>query len=264
MNLKFNYRTLVLLACLLIEPSAHLLAQTEEQKLTATILHLDSAFWNSYNTCDTAAFKNFIADDIEFYHDKGGITMGGQPLIESLKRNICGGENRIRREAIASTVHVYPMHNGNEIYGALISGEHLFYITEKGKRENLTGHASFTQLWQVKNGLWKMTRILSYNHHEAEYVSKRKEIVLTFKLLDQFTGNYKSSKSGTMTVTRESKTLILKGGSNNYTLYPITNNSFFTKERDLVFEFVKDGSEKVVKMVVKENGMVEDELGRMR
>jgi hypothetical protein len=264
MNFTFNHRLLVLLACLLIGPSAHLLAQTEEQKLTASILHLDSAFWNSYNSCDTAAFKNFVADDVEFYHDKGGITMGAHSLIESLKKNICGGENRIRREAIASTVHVYPMHSGNEIYGALISGEHLFYITEKGKREKLTGHASFTQLWQMKNGVWKMTRILSYNHHEAEYENKRKEIVLPLKQLDQFIGNYRSSKSGTMTVTRDNKTLVLKGGSNSYILYPMTNNSFFTKERDLVFEFVKDGKVKVVKMVVKENGVMEDELGMVR
>jgi len=247
---------------LLSVSSSQVSAQTEEQKLTATILHLDSAFWNAYNTCDTAAFKNFITDDVEFYHDKGGITLGGKTLIESLDRNICGGETRIRREAIPGTVHVYPMHSGNEIYGALISGEHLFYITEKGKSENLTGHASFTQLWQIKNGVWKMSRILSYNHHQAEYVNKRKEIALTGKQLDQYPGTYKSSKSGTMTVTRNNNVLLLKGGNNSYTLYPMSNDSFFTKERDLVFEFVKDGGGKLMKMVVKEKGVVEDELGK--
>ena len=65
-------------------------AQTEQQKLTATILHLDSAFWNAYNNCDTAHFKDFVTDDVEFYHDKGGITSGATALIESLNKNICG------------------------------------------------------------------------------------------------------------------------------------------------------------------------------
>jgi hypothetical protein len=258
--LKFYLLATVLLSISTLPASA----QTEEQKLTATILHLDSAFWNAYNTCDTAAFKNFFSEDVEFYHDKGGITLGEKALIETLNVNLCGGENRLRREAIPSTVHVYPMHKGNEIYGALISGEHLFYLTEKGKQERLTGHASFTQLWQIKNGVWKMSRILSYDHHEAEYVNKRKEIVLTAKQLDQFIGTYKSSKSGTMTVIRNNTVLILKGGNNSYTLYPMSKDSFFTKERDLVFEFVKDGSGKVVKMRVKEKGVVEDELGRVK
>src|SRR4026207_1415998 len=89
--------TVVLTVC-----SAHVFAQTAQQKLTATILHLDSAFWNAYNHCDTALFKNFLTDDVEFYHDKGGITMGAKALIESLNRNICGNVNsRLRREAVA-------------------------------------------------------------------------------------------------------------------------------------------------------------------
>ena len=247
--------TIVMAAC-----SAHVFAQTEQQKLTATILHLDSAFWNAYNSCDTAQFKNFFTDDVEFYHDKGGITMGAKPLIESLNKNICGNVNsRLRREAVAGTVKVYPMQNGNEIYGAIISGEHLFYRTEKGKPENQTGAANFAQLWQLKNNTWKMTRILSYNHHESENVT-RKEIELPANQLDQLSGTYKSARSGTMTVTRENKVLILKAGNQSYTVYPQSATSFFTKERDLLFEFVKDAAGKPLKIIVKEHGTVADEL----
>lgn len=235
-------------------------AQTGQQ-LTATILHLDSAFWNAYNNCDTAHFKDFVTDDVEFYHDKGGITTGSKALIESLDKNICGNvAYRIRREAVAGTVKVYPMQNGNELYGAIISGEHKFYITEKGKPEYQSGVANFTQLWQLKNGVWKMSRILSYNHHEPDYVNTRKEIELTDHELDQLTGTYKSERSGTMTIEKSNKVLLLKGGNNTYTLYAQTAASFFSKERDLVFEFVKDVAGKPVKMIVKENGAVADEL----
>ena len=255
----FFYSTLCLI--ILAACSAPAFAQTEQQKLTATILHLDSAFWNAYNTCDTVHFKDFVTDDVAFFHDKGGITSGAAALIESLNKNICARvDQRLRREAVAGTVKVYPMQNGNETYGAIISGEHKFYITEKGKPEYQSGVANFTQLWQVKNGVWKMTHILSYNHHEPEYVTTRQEIELPAHQLDQLSGTYKSAQSGTMTVTRENKVLLLKGGNNTYTLYPLSGTSFFSKERDLIFEFVKDVAGKPVKMIVKEHGAKADEL----
>src|SRR5664279_3690953 len=148
--------------------SATAFAQTEQEKLTATITRLDSAFWKAYNNCDTAQFINYLTDDVEFYHDKGGITIGAKALIESLNKNLCSNVNyHLRREAVAGTVKVYPMQNGNEIFGAIISGEHVFYITENGKAEYLDGDANFTQLWLLRNGNWKMSRILSYNHHAA-------------------------------------------------------------------------------------------------
>lgn len=77
---------------------------------------------------------------------------------------------------------------------------------------------------------------------------------------EQLTGTYKSSQSGKMTVTKEKKIIILKYGDNNiYTLYPRAANSFFTKERDLVFEFISDARGKPVKMIVKEHGTLADE-----
>ena len=237
------------------------MAQTEQQKLVATILHLDSAFWNAYNNCDSAHFKDFVTDDVEFYHDKGGITLGAKALIESLNKNICGDANhRLRREAVAGTVKVFPMQNGNEIYGAVISGEHGFYMTEKGKPEFQSGVANFTQLWQLKNGVWKMTRILSYNHHEPGYINTRKETALTADELNQLAGTYKSAQSGAMTVARENQVLILKSGNNSFTLYPQSPTLFFTKERDLTFQFVKDAAGKPTRMIVNEHGAKADEL----
>jgi hypothetical protein len=175
-----------LCALVLAASSAYGFAQTEEQKLTATILHLDSAFWNAYNSCDSAHFKDFFTDDVEFYHDKGGVTTDAKSLIEALNKNICGNANsHLRREAVAGTVKVYPMRNGDQMYGAIISGQHGFYITEKGKPEFHSGDADFTQLWVLKDGVWKMSRILSYNHHEPEYKNTLQEIELPAQQLEQ-------------------------------------------------------------------------------
>ena len=231
-------------------------AQTSQEKLTAEILHLDSAFWNTYNNCDTTAFKNYFTDDVEFYHDKGGVTTTAASLVESLNKNLCGNSNyRLRREAVAGTVNVYPMQKGNEIYGAVISGEHLFYITTDGKPEFLDGQALFMDLWLLKNGTWKMARIISYNHHPAEY----QEIEAPPEKLDALTGSYLSPQFGAVSVERKDSILLLKAGNETYNLYPKSYTEFFTKGRDLVFKFVMSSS-KPEKIMVYEHGVVADEV----
>ncbi|HTL55496.1 MAG TPA: nuclear transport factor 2 family protein [Candidatus Limnocylindrales bacterium] len=143
-------------------------AETEEQKLTTLILEQDRLFWNAYNTCDLESFKKFFTDDVEFYHDQGGVTLGVNALTETVRTNLCGSNpRRVRREAVPGSVKVFPLRNGMEIYGAIISGEHLFYVTEPGKKEKLQGRANFTHLWLIKNGAAKMARVLSFNHHPA-------------------------------------------------------------------------------------------------
>ena len=78
-----------------------------------------------------------------------------------LKKNF-EGERRVRRELAKSTLEVYPIKD----FGAVETGIHRFYATEKGKQEQLSSEAKFVQLWQRKDGKWKITRIISYGHKE--------------------------------------------------------------------------------------------------
>jgi hypothetical protein len=235
-------------------------AQHAEEKLTVTILHKDSLFWNAYNNCDADAFKSFFTEDVEFYHDKGGATLGIDNLIASFKNNLCGNPNfRLKREVVVGTTKVYPLKKNDTIYGAILTGEHVFYINEAGKPEYIDGQANFTHLWLLKNVEWKMARVLSYDHHPATYINKRKEITLDENTLRQFTGNYKSQNFGNMQVLVESKTLILQTSNGKFLLHPETKNLFFAKERDLTFEFVKKDN-KIEKIIVRENGNIAEEL----
>ena len=236
-------------------------AQTSADSVTAVILHLDSGFWNAYNHCDTSAFKNYLKDDVEFYHDKGGVTTGAAALIESLEKNLCSNTNyHLRREAVAGSVKVYVMKQNNETYGAVITGEHLFYVTQGGKPEYLDGDANFTHLWLLKDNVWKMSRILSYNHHAPAYINTKKEIHLSNAELDKLTGTYSSAQSGKLKLKRQDDVLVLYDDKNSYTLYPQSSTSFFTKDRDLVFNFIIDASGKPQKIIVKENAAAVDEL----
>lgn len=139
--------------------------EKNEAEVLREVLYLDSMFWQHYNACNADAMRSFITDDLEFYHDKGGVTNGADKLIEITKRNLCSNDNfRLRRDVVPGTVELFPMHNNNILYGAVLSGHHVFYILEKGKEPQLDGLARFTHLWLKTENGWKMSRILSYDH----------------------------------------------------------------------------------------------------
>jgi hypothetical protein len=150
-----------LLALALASPAR---AQTDEA-VSETILSLDTSFWRAYNDCDLEGMSAFFTEDVEFYHDQGGPMLGLPSLVEALKRGVCGDPaSRTRREAVPGTVHVFVMHDGGKVYGAVFSGDHRFYVRAPGGPERLTGVARFTHLWLLRNGTWRMARILSYDH----------------------------------------------------------------------------------------------------
>lgn len=55
------------------------------------------------------------------------------------------------------------------MYGAIQSGEHQFFIREKGKEDAIGGQAKFTTVWTKKNGNWMMSDILSYDHGDPNH-----------------------------------------------------------------------------------------------
>ncbi len=163
-NLKISILILFMLSLFSIQS----FAQANEQEITKTIITRDSLFWNAYNTCDIESLPQFITDDVEFYHDKGGITFGQKNLVNSIANNICGNKNyKVRREAVANTIKVYLLKKGNDVYGAIINGDHYFYENIPGKTEKRVGLAKFTDLWILQNNTWQMSRILSYSHGPA-------------------------------------------------------------------------------------------------
>jgi hypothetical protein len=112
-----------------------------QAELEKTIVTLDTALFAAYNQCDLDKFASFIADDVEFYHDKGGVTLGREALTESIKKNICG---RLTRELVPGTLQVYPMKG----YGALEIGSHCFHHTGQQAIET-AGEAQFIHFTAV-------------------------------------------------------------------------------------------------------------------
>jgi ketosteroid isomerase-like protein len=127
-----------------------------QAELDKAVAALDAALFDTYNRCDLEKFAKFFTDDVEFYHDQGGLSLGKQKLVDSIQKNICGGD--VRRELVPGSLEVYHM-NG---YGAVEIGVHRFYHP---KTNSPAGEAKFVHLWQYKDGAWKITRVISFDHH---------------------------------------------------------------------------------------------------
>lgn len=250
----------VKLSLVLLLLTLPLIAQNEKETLDATIRHEDAKFWDAYNRCDVTEMSQFFWPDFEFYHDKGGLTVGLAPFVEQLKSRLCGKPNfRLRREAIPETVKVYPLQKNGATYGVVLSGEHYFYVNDNAKPEYRDGIARFFHVWLLKDGTWKMARAISYDHRDAPHENTRKEITIQPELLDRYAGKYDAPKTGRITVARVNNLLILTiGDDKKLELHPESENTFFTADRDLTFEFVTTGA-KVSKIIVREHGAVVEE-----
>jgi len=123
------------------------------QHLYDTIVHLDSIFFDAYNNCKLEICSSLISDDIEFYHDKGGLSTSKKDIIDGLKNNICG---KVTRELVKGSIEVYPINN----YGAVQIGLHKFHNNQE-KPGTPSNAGKFIHTWHYKNGNWKLTRIIS-------------------------------------------------------------------------------------------------------
>lgn len=116
------------------------------------IEELDSIFFTAYNTCDLNQQSELISEDIEFFHDKGGLSTSKSDIIEAMKNNICG---KVTRELIKGSIEVYPIHN----YGAVQIGYHKFFNNQEPNA--ISNPSKFITIWKNANDTWQMSRIVS-------------------------------------------------------------------------------------------------------
>ena len=126
------------------------------QELYQEIAKQDSLLFNAFNTRDIDLFKTMFTEDLEFYHDKGGLT-GYEHTIDFLKTT-AQGNNQLKRELVKGSLEVYPIPG----YGAMEIGMHRFCHLDNGKQS--CGTFKFVHIWKKKDNQWKITRVISYDH----------------------------------------------------------------------------------------------------
>lgn len=115
--------------------------------------------------CDPTALRALVTDDFEFFDDRGGLVATNGDAFVAQYAGRCSGRDapdawRSRREALAETIQIFPI---NE-YGAVETGEHVFYERQGEGEERRVGRARFAQMWKLDGDSWKLARVFSYDH----------------------------------------------------------------------------------------------------
>lgn len=154
-------RRILLLAALLTPSIGAVNSQTgtsveAKDNLYQTVASLDTVLFEAVNRCDLEKLGTLVTDDLEFYHDRSGLAVGKQVFLSSVKNNICG---KMSRELVPGSLEVYPLKG----YGAIEIGIHRFH--HPGHDDVWpVGEAKFIHIWQYKDGVWKLSRVISYDH----------------------------------------------------------------------------------------------------
>jgi hypothetical protein len=160
---------------LLLLASATAFAQNGGSKLFETMQALDTQLFEAANHCDYEKLNAMVDENLEFYHDLGGLMLGKQAFLDSIKNNTCGV---MVRELVPATLEVYPVKD----YGAIEMGVHRFHhpghekefptarqlgmtrFLDPGATEWPVGQAKFLHIWRLNDGNWKLARVVSYGH----------------------------------------------------------------------------------------------------
>ncbi len=119
------------------------------------LARMDSLLFDyGFVSCDAEAADTLVTRDVEFYDDRGGLSVGDavRESFRSLAGN-CPAGNGVRRVLLKGSLEVYPL----EGVGAVQMGIHHF--VEKGASTSLI--ARFIHTWKRVDGNWKLARIIS-------------------------------------------------------------------------------------------------------
>jgi hypothetical protein len=130
--------------------------------LFGTISRLDAEFFDAFNHCSSPEqlekHASYLNADVEFYHDKGGVSWTRRDYIQKTRTNVCGN---FRRVLTPGSLEVFPIAG----YGAIEDGHHTFCAIKSGK---CFGEAKFLIVWHHSRSGWEITRIFSYGHRAIE------------------------------------------------------------------------------------------------
>jgi ketosteroid isomerase-like protein len=134
-------------------------SQDSSASIQGTVAGLDAALFDAVNHCDMPKVASFWADDAEFLHDKSDPMYGRDAIVTSIKNNLCG---KVVRELVPGTMEVSPLQG----YGAVETGVHRF-LHPGTQDHGVVGEAKFIHVWKKTPQGWKITRVISYDHHTA-------------------------------------------------------------------------------------------------
>lgn len=116
------------------------------------IVAKDKEYFDAYNACDMEKQRSLYSEDLEFFHDKGGLSTSKQEVLSSIEKNICG---KVTRTLIEGSIEVYPIND----YGAIEIGYHKFYNNQEPNAKSKP--SKFIVVWKNENEKWYISKVIS-------------------------------------------------------------------------------------------------------
>ncbi len=140
---------------------------SDNSALYQSIMRMDQQlFEQGFNRCQLNTTAELVNNELEFFHDQGGMQNRAQFLL-AMKNNVCGNpEGKPVRTLIAGSTKIFALQNNGVLYGAVQQGEHRFHL--KGSNTAKAGYtiAKFTHVWLLDNGKWTLKTAISYDHQQ--------------------------------------------------------------------------------------------------
>lgn len=130
--------------------------RTADSHLHDEIASLDRIMFDAFNRHDIVDLMAFFGEDLEFFHDTGG-RLGYTQVRDGFQSNFVKNDG-LRRDLVPGSLEVYPIQG----YGAIEVGAHRFCHEEEAQTQ--CGTFRFVHVWEKKEGAWKVTRVISYDH----------------------------------------------------------------------------------------------------
>jgi len=129
-ELRFSIKSLLLCGIGILMVSGIAKAQvSQNSELFKTLKTNDSILFKiGFNKCEVEKSAALITEDLEFYHDKGGVTNSKAEFVKVMKEGLCRKDNpqKTYRFLVDGSLEVFAMYNNGELYGALQNGKHFF------------------------------------------------------------------------------------------------------------------------------------------
>ena len=239
-------KALALLIPLFVISNCH--AQVEKKSdLFTTLKAKDNLLFEvGFNQCNLNQLDKLVMDDIEFYHDRDGITKSKKVFIDSIKENLClSGKNIINRVLDKKSLEIFPLYKEDKLYGALQTGIHSFGDTK----------ANFSHIWLLENNDWKISRVISYNHRQEKNTSKSEFITLSNDELKRYVGVYEFSPDFILTILIKGNQLYGASQGDEVAINCYATHKFIDGEQTHDLEFIVDKKGNVTNLLMKGSGM---------
>jgi hypothetical protein len=123
-----------------------------DKEVYDAIVAKDAEYFDAYNTCDLEIQAALYSENLEFFHDKGGLSTSKQDVLTAIENNICG---KVTRTLIEGSIEVYPIKD----YGAIEIGYHRFFNNQEP--DALSKASKFIMIWKNEEGNWFISKVIS-------------------------------------------------------------------------------------------------------